>query len=334
MRRVQRILLIALLGISFPSLIRGGQEQSLSPKAEDVPGVKSGTRTRADYVLGADDEIIIRALDAEELSNKPMRIDGTGNISVPMIGRLHVAGLTVRELEADIRRKLGRFVVDPDVSILITGYRSQPVSVLGSVRNPGTLQLEGHKTLIEVLSLAGGLSSEAGNILKVTRQAEWGNIPLPGATMDKSGERSVAEIGLRSLLEARNPQENIEIMPNDVLLVPRGRMIYVVGEVRKSGGFVFPERESVSVLQAIAMADGVAPTASTKNARIYRPVVGSNRVEIAVNLRDILAGKSIDVPLQPDDILFIPNSYAKSTLRRTLETTLSTLTSMVIYRGW
>ena len=334
MRLLHRILLIALLGISFPSLIAGNQEQNMSTQVEGTAGAKSGARPRSDYVLGPDDEIVIRALDAEELSNKPMRIDGTGNINVPMIGRLHVAGLTVRELEAEIKKKLGHYIVDPDVSILITAYRSQPVSILGSVRDPGTHQLEGHKTLIEMLSLAGGLSSEAGNTLKITRRAERGKIPLPDATIDKSGEYSVAEIGLRSLLEARNPQDNIEIMPNDVLLVPRGKMIYVVGEVRKSGGFVFPERESISILQAIAMADGVLPNASAKSARIIRPVVGSNRLEIPINLRDILAGKSVDVPLQPDDILFIPSSYAKSTFRRSLETTISTLTSMAIYRGW
>lgn len=302
----------------------------MSAPVEGTAGVNSSARSRSDYVLSADDEIVIRALDAEELSNKPMRIDGTGNINAPMIGRLHVAGLTVRELEAEVKNKLSQYIVDPDVSILITAYRSQPVSILGSVRNPGTHQLEGHKTLIEVLSLAGGLSPEAGNTLKITRRIERGKIPLPDATIDKSGEYSVGEIGLRSLLDASNPQENIEIMPNDVLLVPRGKMIYVVGEVKKSGGFVFPERESISVLQAIAMADGVAQFASTKSARILRPVAGSNRIEIPINLGDILAGKSVDVSLQPDDILFIPNSYAKSAIRRTVDI----LVNMAIYRSW
>jgi polysaccharide biosynthesis/export protein len=350
MQMLQRILLIALLGISFPSLVGGQQEQSLSTQQEQslstqqeqslstqldgIASAKSGARLRSDYVLGSDDEIVIRALDAAELSNQPMRIDDSGNIAVPMIGKLHVAGLTVRELEAEVENKLARYIVDPDVSILITAYRSQPVSILGSVRTPGTYQLEGHKTLIEVLSLAGGLSSEAGNILRVTRRAEWGKIPLPDATMDEASEYSVAEFNLRSLMDARNPQENIEIMPNDVLLVPRGKMVWVVGEVKKSGGFVLPERESISVLQAIAMAEGVSPTASTKNSRIIRPVVGSNRLEIKFNLSDIMAGKSADIPLQPEDILFIPNNFAKSTFRRTLDTAIYTLMNAAIYRGW
>jgi polysaccharide export outer membrane protein len=333
-RKLYRVLLIAQFGLISPPLIEGCQEQSLNAQVEEASGTRLGARPRSDYVLGSEDEIVIRALDAEELSNKPIRIDGSGNINVPMIGRLHTAGLTVRELESQIRKELGRFIVDPDVSVLITAYRSQPVSVLGSVRNPGTHQLEGHKSLIEVLSLAGGLSGEAGNTVKVTRRAEWGEIPLPNAIVDRSGEYCVAEIGLRSLLEARNPQENIKIMPNDVLLVPRGKMIYVVGEVKKSGGFVFPERESVSVLQAIAMAEGVSATASSKHARIIRPVADSKRLEIPIDLRAILAGKSVDVSMQPEDILFIPNSYAKSTFRRTLDTTLSTISSMIVYRGW
>ena len=135
-------------------------------------------------------------------------------------------------------------------------------------------------------------------------------------------------------MEARNPEENIVIMPNDVLLVPRGKLVYVIGEVGQAGGFVLAEREGLSVLQAIAMAQGLRPTAASKSARIIRPVAGSNRIEIAVNLKDILAGKTADILMQPEDILFVPNSYAKGALRSTLDTLVRTATSMSIYRTW
>lgn len=328
-----KVLLAGLFWLSLPISFEARSNQSVTAQGE-VAAVGSSMQPRSDYVLGPDDEITISALNAEEISNKPMRIDGTGNINIPMLGRLHVVGLTVRELEDEIKAKLSLYVLSPDVTVYIGTYRSQPVSILGSVRSPGTHQLEGRKTLIEVLSLAGGLNPDAGNVLKITRRAEWGKIPLPDATMDKSSECSVAEIGLRSLMEARKPEENIVIMPNDVLLVPRGKMVYVIGEVGQAGGFILAEREALSVLQAIAMAQGLRPTAASKNARIIRPVAGSNAIQVVVNLKDILAGKKADIFMQPEDILFVPNSYAKGALRSTLDTVLRTVTSSTIYRGW
>lgn len=292
------------------------------------------TSTRSDYVLGPDDEVSIRALDAEEIANQPVRIDGAGYINLPMIGRVKASGLTVQALEAELKTRLSQYVLRPDISLVITSYRSQPVSVLGSVNKPGSVQLEGHKTLIEVLTLAGGLSADAGNTLKITRRTEWGKLPLPNATADPSGAFSIAEINLRSLLEARRPEENILIMPNDVLSVPRGQMVYVIGEVKKAGGFVLADRDFTTVLQAVAMAQGLEPTAKGTKARIIRPVADAAPQEIAINISAIMAGKQKDVLLKPDDILFIPTSYAKSTWRRTLETTIQMATGVAIYRGW
>lgn len=292
------------------------------------------TPARSDYVLGTDDEISIRALDAEEIANQPVRIDGAGYINLPMIGRVKAAGLTVQALEGELKTRLSQYVLRPDVTLVITNYRSQPVSVLGSVNRPGSVQLEGRKTLIEVLTLAGGLSSDAGNTLKLTRRAEWGKIPLPNATLDPSGAFSIAEVSLKSLLEARRPEDNILIMPNDVLSVARGQMVYVIGDVKKAGAFVLAEREFTTVLQAVAMAQGLEPTAKGTKARIIRPAAEAAPQEIPINISAILAGKEKDVLLKPDDILFIPTSYAKSTWRRTLEATIQMATGVAIYRGW
>jgi polysaccharide export outer membrane protein len=334
MQRPQyKFLLTLVVCLSLPTFLNAFQEHQAAGIQQGPVG-GPGAKQYPNYVLGSDDEITIRALDAEEISNKPIRIDGTGNINVPMLGTLHASGLTVRQLEADISTKLAKYVLNPEVSVAIVVFRSQPVSVIGSVNRPGTLQLEGHKTLIEVLSLAGGLSSDAGNILKLTRQAQWGKIPLPDSTMDPSGKFSIAEISLRSLMEARKPEENITIMPEDVLSVPRGQMVYVMGEVNKPGGFVLAEREATSILQVLAMAQGLTPTAAAKSARIIRPVVGSNRLEIPVNVKDILAGKKVDIPLKAEDILVVPSSYARSAWRRTLDQAISTATGVVIYRGW
>src|SRR5215469_13980265 len=105
-----------------------------------------------DYVLGPEDQITLQTLHAEELANKPLRIDLNGDLVVPMLGRVHAGGRTVRELELELKERLSKYVVDPDVGVTVMEFRSQPVSVLGAVNNPGVHQVQGRKTLAEMLS--------------------------------------------------------------------------------------------------------------------------------------------------------------------------------------
>src|SRR5579871_1871649 len=107
-----------------------------------------------------------------------------------MVGRIHVSGLTVDQVENFLKDRLKKYFQDPEVFVYLTELRSQPISVLGAVNNPGVHQLEGHKTLFEVLSLAGGLRSDAGYSVKITRRKEWGKIPLPSAKDDSTGNFS------------------------------------------------------------------------------------------------------------------------------------------------
>jgi polysaccharide export outer membrane protein len=219
------------------------------------------------------------------------------------------------------------------VAVSIVEYRSQPVSVIGSVTQAGVHQLEGRKTLIEILAKAGGLRPEAGNTIKITRRAEWGLIPLPSAVKDQSGRFSIAEVSLNGIMQATNPEENILILPNDVISVPRAELVYVIGEVKKPGGFILHERGTISGLQALAMAEGFTSTAAPQRALIIRQSADARRVEIPADLKDILRGKKSDVELLPDDILFIPTNVAKSAFVRTIQTAIQAATSAVIYRG-
>jgi polysaccharide biosynthesis/export protein len=294
---------------------------------------KSGSQAaeRA-YVLGSEDQIVIRVVDIDEVPDKPFRIDMRGNINVPLIGRVHAGGLTVEQLEAELTRKFGAVLNYPVVTVFMGEFRSQPVSVLGSVRTPGVHQIRGHATLFEVLSLAGGLAADAGNAIKITRRKALGPLPLPGAADDTSGEFQVAEVAVKSVMEARNPQENIAIQPNDVISVPKAELVYVTGAVKRSGGFVLIEKEKISVLQALSLAEGLDRTAAPKDARILRPLKADARQEIPVNLKQILAGKSADVSLLANDILFVPTSGPKSALGRGMEAAISIGTGIAIYR--
>jgi polysaccharide export outer membrane protein len=287
----------------------------------------------AGYVLGPEDQIIIRAFQAEEISDKPVQIQGDGYISLPLVGRVKAAGLTVEQFEAALAKDLSKYIEHPQVTVLVSDYRSQPVSVMGAVNGSGVVQLRGEKTLIQVISLAGGLRPDASNTVTITRELSQGKIPLSEAKIDPSGRFSIAQVNLRDVMDARAPQDNILIKRDDVLTVPRAQMVYVIGEVQKPGGYVLNERDSLSLLQALSLAGGLTKTASVKHAKILHEEDGkSDRVELPDSVARIMAGKAPDVMLHADDILFVPNSTAKLAGLRAAETAVNVGTGLAIWR--
>jgi polysaccharide export outer membrane protein len=278
----------------------------------------------ANYVLGPEDQIIIRAFRAEEMSDKPIQITGDGFISLPLVGRVKAAGLSVSGLEADLTKRLKDYVRDPQVTVLVSEYHSQPVSVVGAVNTPGVVQLRGRKDLVEVIALAGGLKPEAGNTITITRDLSVGKIPLPGAADDPSGSFSIAKVNLRNVMDARTPQDNIIIEPNDVITIPKAELLYVVGEVQRPGGYALNEKDSMTVLQAVALAGGLTVKASPKKAKIlHQNQDQANRVELAANVKKILDGTAPDVELHANDILFVPNSLPKSAGATAIQTAIN-----------
>jgi polysaccharide export outer membrane protein len=305
----------------------------LTSNAKDTESAK-GTDLQApkDYVLGPDDQISIWVADCPDISAKTFNIDTSGYINLPFVGVVRASGLTARQFESQLSSDLKRYFVRPQVAVSIVEFRSQPVSVIGEVNQPGVHQLRGHKTLVEVLSMAGGLKPEAGYKAKITRESEWGPIPLPDAKSDPSGNFSVAEVKLNAVLTSTSPEENILVRPNDVIYVPRAPLVYVMGEVMKAGGFVLSESQTISVLRVLSLAGGLGPQAAPQNARILREKEnGTERTEVAVNVKEILAGKGEDVGLKSNDILFIPNSLPKKAALRIAETALQVGTGIAIY---
>jgi polysaccharide biosynthesis/export protein len=334
--------LALLLGI----LICGAQQPSAQSVSNPLISheAKPGTNTQVSppgkraiasgYILGPGDQIAVRVVNFEEINDKPIAIDLSGCIHLPMVGQIPVSGLTIEQVGSEIAKRLETYVLHPDVSVSVTEFRSQPVSVVGAVKNPGVQQVQGQKTLVEMLSLAGGLDNgTAGSTLKVTRRLEWGSIPLPNATNDATKQFSVAQVSITSLLEAKHPEENILIKPYDVISVPRGETVYVIGEVLKTGGFILNDGEQITALKALSMAGGAGRMAQPQHARILRRIPGdSSRTEIAVNLNKILDGKTADVRMQAEDILFIPNSIPKRAAVRALEAAIQTGTGLAVFR--
>jgi polysaccharide export outer membrane protein len=282
--------------------------------------VQDNRTVSTDYVIGPGDQLTIRALDAEEISDKSYRIDPDGNLNLPMIGRLKAAGMTTGQLESELVSRLERYIRHPKVAVTVTEVHSQPVSVIGSVMAPGIHQLLGRKTLVEILSMAGGVRDDAGQSVTITRRKEWGTLPLADAKQDVDGQFSTAEVRLKDLLEARRPEDNIVIFPNDIISVSRAETIYVLGAVKKAGGYVLNERDSLSVLQALSLAGGLERTAAAQSSKILRNLPGqAQRVEVPLDLKQILSGKATDIALRPDDILLVPDSNQKKAGYRALE---------------
>jgi polysaccharide export outer membrane protein len=301
----------------------------------DDAGDVSGTRatSTATYHLGPEDVITIWALGVEELPQTPIIIDPQGCVDLPLVGRVRLAGQTIEQATADLKSKYSQFVREPEVTIRITEFRSQPVSVLGAVNSPGIIQLHGRKTLIEVLSLAGGLRSDAGYALKITRRAEAGGFDLPTAAQKSIDGFTVAEVLTRDLISGKSPAENIPILPHDVISVPKADLFYVIGDVRKQGAFVLGEKKTISLLEALSLAEGLLPTAAPSSSRILRKKADSDqRVEIALDLGKIMNGKRTDIELQADDVVFVPSSLAKKISVRAIESAVNLATGILIWR--
>jgi polysaccharide export outer membrane protein len=293
----------------------------------------SGPRSDdARYVLGPDDQLNIWGLDIEEISGRPVHLDASGELKVPLIGRIRAAGMTISELEEVLTKRLSVYVQEPQIVVTLAEYRSQPVSVLGAVNNPGSHQLRGRKTVAEVLALAGGVKSDAGSWVKLTRRGDQGDIPHARAAKDTDGRFTYATLNMSSITDAKDQADNIIVRPHDILTVPRAELVYVIGEVQKAGGFVLNERESMSVLQALAMAGGLNQTASAAHAKILRTdISGSSRKELPVDIGRMMAGKTPDVPLMSEDILIIPGSKMKKVATRTVEAAIQAVTGLVIW---
>jgi polysaccharide biosynthesis/export protein len=337
-------------------------------------------RQTGDYRIGPQDLLDINIFEAPEL-NRTVRVSENGEVSLPLLGGIHVVRLTARELENTLAARLREFLKDPHVSVMVTAIESHPVSVIGEVNKPGVFQVRGSKTLLEMLSMAQGLAPDAGDEVLVMRNAGYtrgqdesaqptqatqagsGETSGKNAEGIKSGTRAddnakdglknnatpstagtndvgaahgeqgeTLAINLRHLLNSRDPGLNVPIYAGDIVKVTRAGIVYVVGAVRKPGGFTVKGNEQMSLLKAIALAEGLSNTSSKGHTRIIRTDEGSGkRSEIPVELGKILDGKAPDMNLQAADIVFVPNSTGKTVLFRSTDAIINTASGVAIF---
>ena len=190
-----------------PARQRTLEPPSASPIAPQ-PLQNSIDTIRPNYELGTNDQILVHAPDAEELNDKPFRIDDDGTVTLPLVGVVKAAGLTVQQFEDDLKNRLKTYIKNPLINVTVVQFRSSPVFFVGEFQKPGIYALQGRHTLVEMLMNMGGLQPNASRRIKITRKNESGPIPLPGAIEDPQTKTSSVEINLAALSEtAQRPAE-------------------------------------------------------------------------------------------------------------------------------
>ncbi len=321
----------------------GEKPASTKPQVTDDQNLKGATAPPAhsklgsDYVIGPEDVLDIDVLNVPELT-KTVRVASDGTITLALLGHVRATGLTPSQLGEALEKRWGEtYLENPQVTVFVKEFRAQPVSVIGAVEKPGLYPLTGARSLIEVLSEAGGLakrtSAPAGRTLYVTRKGGFEELkPVEGMALIAPDK---LEIDLQKLLYSREGSLNIEVKPLDIISVSKSDVVYVTGGgVKKAGGFVLEDREKVTVLQALALAEGLAPNASRSEARIIRRREDGSRTEIPVNLVKVLKGRSPDPELAPNDILFVPDSTQKAALKRGADAAISTISGVLVFRRY
>jgi polysaccharide export outer membrane protein len=266
-----------------------------------LPPLSAPQNADAEYRLGPGDLIEIRVFGVPNF-NHDLRIAATGTIRLPLVEPIVAAGLTPAQLEQRLVAALdGELIRNPQVSVFVKEYRSQPVFVMGAVVKPGQYQVSLALSIVDVLSMAGGLQPNAGDELVIQRRSE------PNAPVE------MIKIDLRALLERGDLSLNVRVQGGDIINIQErvARTVFVLGEVTRAGAYQLPPKQDLRVSQAFAWAGGPMKTAKMNDGRLVRYENGE-RKEITVNFEDILKGKKEDFLVQADDIIFVPGSTFKN----------------------
>lgn len=230
-------------------------------------------------------------------------IDEHGNLTLPILGTIHVGGETGSDVRLKIQRLLssGEILKDPQVNLTVIGYTVPEVTIIGEVVAPGKYPLLLPNNLVGVLALAGGPTRLAGNEVLITR-----------------GNRDSMPVSVRYSKDT-NPKtvDNVIVYPGDTIQIKRAGIIYVLGGVNRPGGYVMQEEGKLNVLQAVSLASGTSLAASTKSILLLRRNSDGTEVVITLPFKKIREGKRANVDLRSADILYVPTSAVKSVLTST-----------------
>jgi polysaccharide biosynthesis/export protein len=288
------------------------QVQEQNPATPSQLSPLSTTTTAAPMQIGPGDLLEIGVFDTPEFAGK-VRVNSGGEITLPLIGAVPVGGLSPEQVQELLARRLKEqnFVKDPQVSVFVVEYASQAVYLMGEVVKPGPYPLMGSHRLLDFISAAGGFTPRAGKTVIVTTRAN----PDAPRTFQ---------------LGSPHKDTNPELAAGDSVVIAPAGIIYVLGDVKRPGGFMLNKDDALTVMQALALAEGTLSTAAKSSSKLIR-TTAKGREEIPVNLKAILKSKSTDLAMQSNDILFVPGSTTKGVLKG-VQSILPAAAAASIYR--
>ncbi len=302
MRATSILLAFALLAVT-PLVQAGDPSGTTPPTGETASPTRVFAVPRdanvADYVIGAHDLLEISVFELDQL-NRTVRVNTEGSITLPLLGKIQVGGLTPEQAEAQIARMLQdrHLVKNPQVTVFIKEFVSRRVSVQGAVNRGGLYPMLGQKTLLDMIGEAGGLSDRAGKKIYILR---------PYAP---PGEERI-EIDAEKLVYEADPMLNVPLQPGDIIMVPYQRKIriYVNGAVQQPGVKEFFADEEVTLLQAVTAAGGTTDRANESRVQVIRRLPDGTKRMFKVNLKRIKRGRAEDLLLEPNDVVYVPESF-------------------------
>lgn len=279
---------------SFDPLIVDKKILTASSKDENnnLPSSETSIASgyKGDYIIGPEDLVEINVYQVEEL-NRTARVSSSGHIKLPLAGTIKASGLTAPELESELSKRLQQYLQEPIVSVFIKEYRSQSITVLGAVITPQVYIVTRQKFLIDMISMSGGLTKDAGDICYVRR-----------------GNETII-VNIKDLLVGGDMRLNIPVFSGDLIHVPVGGVIFVDGSVNNPGSFTM--QGTITLTQAIAMAKGFKYEAIRDEIKVYRDTGKDTRDIIDIDYDAILEKKSPDIFLKDKDVLIVPKSGVK-----------------------
>jgi polysaccharide export outer membrane protein len=301
-------------------------------------------RQAVDYTVSPEDLLDIYLVDVPEVT-RTYRVSSNGFLSLPLLPEpIEVAGLTLGELSSLIAKKFREagMLNNAQVTVSLKETRLHTVIVSGSVKHPEAYPVYGPTRLLDILVQAGGLADDAGNDAIITRglvgaraQAGEGG---QGVEADPSAREQTLTVDVRKLVEAGDDKTNILLYPGDRVTVQRASLVYILGAVARPGGYTLKDpSKQITVLKALAMAGDVTSVAKRKDITVLRmdpATPEGKRQEIPVNIKAMLNGQVADLRLQPDDILFVPESGGLKAMRQAVATGIAVGSALIIYHPY
>ncbi len=318
------LLLIALLFLSRAGITVGQERVDPVGKAPSTaPGPVKPELVETTPTPPPSDGLVIGQGDLLQISlygvaefNQHVRVDSSGEVSLPMVGAVKVIGLSTVQAEQVIEKQLKDkgFYNNPKVSVLQQEFGGQGISVLGEVQKPGVYPVITPRKLFDMLSVAGGATPKAGQDILISHRTDSGKVQK--LTFSSQTDKQM--------------EVNVDVFPGDTIVVTKAPIVYVVGDVRLPGGFIVDKNNGLTILQALALAQGATTTAALNRSKLIHKTDEGPK-ETLVYLKKILEGKAEDLKLQADDILFVPHSASKAAMQG-MSTVLQTAAGAAVYR--